>query len=332
MFFYDIIFFMNEESFNIEDYLESPRTKFIAEEYKKNLEQEMEARKLENDPEMSEMVQEDIENILQLREGLKKQILEIVEKEKEEEMFSNELVLEIRAGAGGDEASLFAAEIAQMYQIYIENKGWSFSVVGTSVTDAGGYKEASFEIKGLNSYKTLMYETGVHRVQRIPNTEKKGRIHTSTITVAMMPIRKRFTVSIKPEELERETSRSGGAGGQSVNKVESAVRLTHIPTGISVRSTAERSQLKNYDKAMSILLSKLQQKHDEEEMLKNAAERKGQVGTGDRSEKVKTYNFPQDRLTDHRIGKNWSNLEGIMSGEIQRIFDDFNESLKNLSS
>jgi peptide chain release factor 1 len=295
---------MNEENFDIENYLESPRTKFIAEEYKKNLEQEREARELEKDLEMAEMAQEDIENILKLREELKKQILEIVEKEKEEELFPNELILEIRAGAGGDEASLFAAEISQMYQIYIENKGWSFAIVSTSTTDAGGYKEASFEIRGLDSYKTLMYETGVHRVQRIPDTEKKGRIHTSTITVAMMPIRKKFTVSIKPEELERETSRSGGAGGQSVNKVESAVRLTHVPTGISVRSTAERSQLKNHDKAMSILLSKLQQKHNEEEAQKDAANRKGQIGTGDRSEKIKTYNFPQDRLTDHRIGKN----------------------------
>ena len=283
---------MNEEKeFNIEKFLESPRTKFIAEEYKKNLEQEQEARELENDPEMVEMVMEDIENILELRKELKKQILEIVEKEKEEERFPNELILEIRAGAGGDEASLFAAEISQMYQIYIENKSWSFSVVGTSTTDAGGYKEATFEIKGLDSYKTLMYETGVHRVQRIPNTEKKGRIHTSTITVAMMPIRKKFTVSIKPEDLERETSRSGGAGGQSVNKVESAVRLTHTPTGITVRSTAERSQLKNHEKAMSILLSKLQQKHDEEEAKKDAENRKGQVGTGDRSEKIKLIIF-----------------------------------------
>lgn len=144
----------------------------------------------------------------------------------------------------------------------------------------------------------------MHRVQRIPATEKQGRIHTSTITVAMMPIRKKFTVSIKPDELERETSRSGGAGGQSVNKVESAVRLIHLPTGISVRSTSERSQLKNHEKAMSILLSQLQQKHDDEEAAKHADTRKDQIGTGDRSEKIRTYNFPQDRLTDHRLKKN----------------------------
>jgi peptide chain release factor 1 len=275
------------------------------------------------DPEMAEMVAEDIVQIKSLREDLRIQILDIIKKEEEEEKFPNELVLEIRAAAGGDEASLFAAEVAEMYQSYIDKKGWSWKIISTSTTDAGGYKEASFEIKGLDSYKTLQYETGVHRVQRIPATEKQGRIHTSTVTVAMMPIRKKFTVSIKPDELERETSRSGGAGGQSVNKVESAVRLIHLPTGISVRSTSERSQLKNHDKAMSILLSHLQQKHDQEEDSKHADTRKDQIGTGDRSEKIRTYNFPQDRLTDHRLKKNWSNLEKIMTGEIEAILQEF---------
>ncbi len=189
------------------------------------------------------------------------------------------------------------------------------------MNDLGGYKEASFEIKGLGCYKKFRYETGTHRVQRIPATEKQGRIHTSTATVAILPIRKKFTIEINPNDIERETSRSGGAGGQNVNKVETAVRLIHKPTGIDVKSSSERTQLKNYELALSMLKNKLQQMHDEEEERKMASERKQQVGTGDRSEKIRTYNFPQDRLTDHRIKTNWSNLEGIMKGNLEPIFE-----------
>jgi peptide chain release factor 1 len=194
-------------------------------------------------------------------------------------------------------------------------------VLEESRSAGGGYKEAQFEIKGLNVFKELQYETGVHRVQRVPTTEKAGRIHTSTASVAIMPIYKRIKIVINPSDIERETSRSGGAGGQNVNKVETAVRLIHKPTGIDVRCTSERSQNANYEKALQLLTSRLQQMQDEKDARERAADRKQQVGTGDRSEKIRTYNFPQDRVTDHRIKESWSNLEAIMEGRLAPILE-----------
>ena len=233
--------------------------------------------------------------------------------------FPNELVLEVRAGAGGDEAALFAYQLAEMYQRYAEKRGWTVTLQYAHRNDVGGYKEAAFEIKGKGCYKKLQFETGVHRVQRIPTTEKQGRIHTSTASVAILPIYKHTTIEIKDSDLEIEFSRSGGKGGQNVNKVETAVRLTHTPTGITVRCTAERTQQKNREKAMSMLASQLQKIHDEEESKKRSEHRAGQIGTGDRSEKIRTYNFPQDRITDHRIKKSWSGMENVLSGDIEKI-------------
>jgi len=230
-------------------------------------------------------------------------------------------VLEVRAGVGGDEASLFAEDVARMYIRYAEMKGWSSRPLEESRASVGGYKEAQFEIKGEGCYRELRFETGVHRVQRVPATEKAGRIHTSTASVAILPIYKRSKIEINPADLHIEFSRSGGAGGQNVNKVETAVRIVHIPTGIEVRCQSERSQQQNREKGLKLLASKLQQAKDEAEDRARAADRKSQVGTGDRSEKIRTYNVPQDRVTDHRIKESWSNIAGIMEGRIAPLLE-----------
>ncbi len=243
----------------------------------------------------------------------------------EEGEFPNEIILEVRAGAGGDEAALFAKELSDMYSLYGATQGWSVVPIDVSKTSIGGYKEASFELRGKDVYKKLRFETGVHRIQRVPETEKMGRVHTSTASVAILPVRKKSTVEIKPSDLEIETSRSGGAGGQNVNKVETAVRIIHKPTGIDVRSTAQRSQLKNREKAMSILIAKLEAKKEEEESAKYSAERKGQIGTADRSEKIRTYNILQDRITDHRLKQSWHNIEKILAGGMDPILNAMEE-------
>src|SRR3989338_5146205 len=239
------------------------------------------------------------------------------QKSVETEEFPNEIVLEVRAGAGGEEATLFAKELAEMYMAYALKQGWQVSEID----------KLTYEIRGKDAYQKLRFETGVHRIQRIPSTEKMGRVHTSTASVAILPIRKKTKIEIKPADLQIEFSRSGGAGGQNVNKVETAVRIVHKPTGIEVRSTAERSQLKNREKAMSILSAKLEAKKDEEEALKHSLNRKTQIGTADRSEKIRTYNILQDRITDHRIKKSWHNVEKIFKGEIDPILNATKEHL-----
>lgn len=235
----------------------------------------------------------------------------------------NEAILEIRAGAGGDEAALFAATLLRMYQAYAQKKGWSFFITEESKNETDGYKEVVAEIRGKGVYDELKFESGVHRVQRVPATEKSGRIHTSTASVAIMPVAKEQEIEIKDADLEVTFSRAGGPGGQNVNKVETAVRLLHKPTGIVISCREERSQLKNRERAMKVLRAKLldEQLRKEEEVSRKA--RNEQIGTGDRSEKIRTYNYLQDRVTDHRIGQSWHGLPNIMNGNIDKIVEAF---------
>jgi len=306
----------------LNEYANDSRVGYLVQEYDRLDAEEYEAHQLGTaDVEMMALAQEDIKKIGESKKAVIEQIENIVKEEETEQKFPNEAVLEVRAGAGGEEAALFAEELASMYLRYAEIQGWSTRTLDESRSAMGGFKEASFEIKGQGSYKKLRLETGVHRVQRIPSTEKQGRIHTSTASVAMLPLYKKTTIEIDPSDLEIEFSRAGGKGGQNVNKVETAVRLTHKPTGLTVRCTAERSQQKNREKAFSIIASRLQEIHDETEARKRSDARAKQVGTGDRSEKIRTYNFPQDRITDHRIKESWSGIEKVLGGGLEPILE-----------
>lgn len=312
---------------DLQKYKDNKKTQYLAQEYERLSHEEGSLEAIgEKDHEMRALAAPEIEGLRTQKNALLSQMDEILAAtEKETHESPRKLILEVRAGAGGEEAAIFAEDLAMMYEKYAAQKGWDFKKLDESRSELGGYKEASFEVDGKGAYDLLQYETGVHRVQRIPATEKSGRIHTSTASVVIMPVREFKTFEINPADLEMEFSRSGGAGGQNVNKVETAVRIIHKPTGLAVRCTSERSQLKNREKAMSILVAKIELEEREREHKKLSAERKLQIGTGDRSEKIRTYNILQDRITDHRIKKSWSNIEKIFAGFLDPILVSFGE-------
>lgn len=285
-------------------------TAYLAEEFERLAQATEDARAAASgNPELLSLAEEEAAANTRRQEELLGTIEQILAREKEEQAAAKSVVMEFRAAAGGDEAHLFATELRDMYLAYAESRGFKTSYID----------DLSIEVSGKDAYDSLRYETGVHRVQRVPLTEKSGRIHTSTASVAVLPMREKPAVSVNPADIQMEFSRSGGAGGQNVNKVETAVRLLHLPTGIDVRSTSERSQVANREKAMQILLAKLEVLHEEEEAKKHAGERKAQIGTGDRSEKIRTYNFMQDRVTDHRIKQSFHNLPKILAGGLDDL-------------
>ena len=291
-------------------------------EYKQAVETEKESLEILNetsDAELKELAQVELDEAKEAIERLSEELkILLLPKDPNDE---RNVIVEIRGGAGGEESALFSSVLFRMYTMYAERKGYRVEVVNANETELGGYKEISFMIEGIGAYSRFKFESGVHRVQRVPETESQGRVHTSTTTVAVLPEAEDLELEIDPNDLKIDTFRSSGAGGQHINKTSSAIRITHIPTGTVVECQDERSQYKNKDKALKVLKSRLLKEKQDKQASEIAADRKSQVGTGDRSERIRTYNYPQGRLTDHRIGLTLYKLEDILNGNLDEVID-----------
>lgn len=302
------------------DYKELAEIVRLYKDYKNvldNIVSSKEILKTETDPEFKEMAQDELDALLLRRDVLEEEVkFMLIPKDPDD---TKNTIIEIRGGTGGDEAAIFAGDLYEMYIRYFDLRGWKHEVMTVNQGSSGGYKEVSFSVEGENVYGNMKFESGVHRVQRVPATETQGRVHTSAATVAVLPEVEEIDIEINMADVRRDTYRASGAGGQHINKTESAVRLTHIPTGTVAECQEERSQFKNFDKALKMLRARMYEKELIKKEMERSAERKSQISTGDRSAKIRTYNFPQGRCTDHRIGLTLYNLDAIMKGELQPI-------------